>query len=49
MKSYVGIVAPLSDLLRKDAFLWIEEETSNFVALKAAMTHAPMLAFPDFD
>nr|GMC95607.1 putative retroelement protein [Ipomoea batatas] len=40
--------APLTSLLRKHNFVWTEEATAAFQALKIALTSAPVLQLPDF-
>ena len=45
---FASIVAPLTDLLRRDAFLWGPKAELAFAKLKEAMTHAPVLRLPDF-
>ena len=47
-KNYGRRVAPLTILLKKDAFSWTPEETKAFEHLKEAMCLAPVLATPDF-
>jgi len=39
---------PLTNLLNKDAFKWIESEEQEFSALKQAMCTTPFLVVPDF-
>ncbi|XP_071678170.1 uncharacterized protein [Lolium perenne] len=43
------ITAPLTRLLRRDAFSWDEEATTAFAALQRALTTGPVLQMPDFD
>nr|XP_045087225.1 uncharacterized protein LOC123494838 [Aegilops tauschii subsp. strangulata] len=43
------IAAPLTRLLRRDAFAWDDEGTTAFEALKGALTTGPVLQMPDFD
>ncbi|CAM8940485.1 unnamed protein product [Rhodiola kirilowii] len=49
IKHYAHITSPLTDLLRKDAFLWSTQATIAFGKLKEALTQAPTLALPDFN
>jgi len=43
------IAAPLTRLLRRDAFAWDDESKAAFQALKGALTTGPVLQMPDFD
>jgi hypothetical protein len=48
IKGYGSIAAPLTAMLRKNSFSWSEPAEAAFQALKEAVTHAPVLALPDF-
>lgn len=48
IKDYGLICRPLHDLLKKDSFLWTEQQTLAFERLKHSLTNAPVLALPDF-
>jgi len=42
------LVAPLIDLLKKDAFHWSTKSQQAFDLLKTTLTHALVLALPNF-
>ncbi|GKA59775.1 ty3-gypsy retrotransposon protein [Tanacetum coccineum] len=45
---YASLTAPLTQLLRKDAFVWSDSATTVFNNLKHALMHTPVLTLPDF-
>lgn len=49
MPHYARLAAPLTDLLRKQAFVWSPAATAAFEALKQALTSTPVLQLPRFD
>jgi hypothetical protein len=49
IKDFGAIAAPLTQLLKRNAFLWSDEATAAFEALKKALTEAPVLHLPDFN
>ena len=49
IKDYGAIAAPLTQLLRRDAFNWSDEANLAFDALKRALSTAPVLQLPAFD
>ena len=48
IKGFGTIAAPLTALLKKDGFLWTDQATTAFEALKVALTTTPILQLPDF-
>jgi hypothetical protein len=48
VKDFGKLAKPLTDLLRKDSFLWSETATQAFSALKTALVSAPVLCLPNF-
>jgi hypothetical protein len=48
IKDFSSIAAPLTLLLKKEGFQWMEDATAAFTALKAALSAASVLHLPDF-
>ncbi|CAM8894496.1 unnamed protein product [Rhodiola kirilowii] len=48
VQHYALLVAPLTQLLRKDAFVWTPHATEAIHSLKKALTATPVLAISDF-
>jgi len=48
VRSYASIAAPLTDLTKKEAFVWNPEAEKAFELLKTALTTAPLLRLPNF-
>ncbi|XP_068639402.1 uncharacterized mitochondrial protein AtMg00860-like [Aristolochia californica] len=46
--NYASIAAPLSNLLRCNAFVWHEEASTAFQTLKTALATTPVLQLPNF-
>jgi hypothetical protein len=49
IKDYGAITAPLTALLKKEAFAWTPAAIAAFDALKKALSTAPVLQLPDFN
>jgi len=49
IKGYASIAAPLTELLKKDVFLWDKTTEEPFQKLKRAITEEPVLALPNFE
>lgn len=48
IQGYGLICRPLFACLKKDAFVWQEQQEQAFLTLKDKLTNAPVLALPDF-
>jgi hypothetical protein len=48
IRPYGDIAAPLTQLLKKEAFSWTPAVAAAFNTLKTALTTAPVLQLPDF-
>lgn len=48
IRGFGTLAAPLTHLLRKDAFSWTQEAEKAFQDLKNALTSPPVLKLPDF-
>jgi len=46
--SYGAVAAPLTALLKREAFMWSDDAERAFVDLKRALMTAPLLQLPDF-
>ena len=48
IKGYGSIAQPLTNLLKKDSFHWIDEAQQTFNSLKEVVSHPLILALHDF-
>lgn len=48
MKNFGKLAKPLTDLLRKNSFIWCEEATHAFEQLKQALISTPVLSLSNF-
>ncbi|KAM0014322.1 putative nucleotidyltransferase, Ribonuclease H [Helianthus debilis subsp. tardiflorus] len=48
IKNYASIAGPLTDLLRKDSFIWNATTLHAFQHLKTLLSSTPILRLPDF-
>ena len=48
IKDYGTIARPLTDMLKKNNYIWTDQSLTAFEKLKVAMVTAPVLALPDF-
>lgn len=48
IRHYGSIAAPLTALLKKNPFVWIEDDKAAFEKLKEAVSRPPVLTLPDF-
>lgn len=48
IQGYSIIARPLTNMFKKDGFLWCSEAVAAFDALKSALTSSPVLALPEF-
>ncbi|GJU76554.1 ty3-gypsy retrotransposon protein [Tanacetum coccineum] len=49
VQGFASISSPLSNLLRKDAFIWDDKARTAFSKLKIALLSTPVLALPNFE
>ncbi|KAJ0430223.1 putative nucleotidyltransferase, Ribonuclease H [Helianthus annuus] len=49
IKNFATIASPLTDLLKKDSFLWSQSATDAFIQLKELLSSTPVLHLPDFN
>jgi hypothetical protein len=48
VQNYSIIKSPLTTMLRRDSFKWVEDPAQAFAQLKIIMTCTPVLALPNF-
>jgi hypothetical protein len=48
VKGFSQLTAPLTDLTKKGAFIWIEKAQEKFEKMKQVMISRPVLALLDF-
>ncbi|CAA6666526.1 unnamed protein product [Spirodela intermedia] len=48
IRDFSSVIAPLTDCLKKETFLWTEVVEQAFDRVKALITQAPILRLPDF-
>lgn len=49
IKNYGVLARPLTNLLKKGAWKWIDDSIAVFEQLKEALCSAPVLVLPDFN
>ncbi|KAJ0927423.1 putative nucleotidyltransferase, Ribonuclease H [Helianthus annuus] len=48
IKGYASIASPMTDILKKDSFVWNDQTAAAFAALKQLLSSTPVLRLPDF-
>ena len=48
IKNYAHVTAPLTNILKRNSFIWDDEARKCFETLKQIMSSTPVLATPDF-
>ena len=49
IKNFSTIIAPLTDYLKGEKFVWTPEAQRSFEAIKMKLCEAPVLTLPDFE